>query len=144
MIILVLHGPNLGTLGKRQPKIYGTTTLTQLNDMLFKRADERKVVVKIFQSNYEGKLIDLIEENADTSDALIINPGALTHTSIALLDAIKAYGKPTIEVHLTDIANREDFRKISYVGMAAEKTFQGDWAKSYFDALDYLVDKYSK
>ena len=144
MIILVLHGPNLGLLGKREPEIYGQTTLNQLNNMLFKEADKRHIVLKIFQSNHEGRLIDLIEEIMDTSDALIINPGALAHTSIALMDAIKASGKPTVEVHLTDIAKREEFRKKSYIGMVAEKTFQGEGIQSYLDALDYLIKKQRK
>jgi len=144
MIILVLHGPNLGLLGKREPEIYGQTTLNQLNNMLFKEADKRRIVLKIFQSNHEGRLIDLIEEIMDTSDALIINPGALAHTSIALMDAIKASGKPTVEVHLTDITKREEFRQKSYIGMVAEKTFQGEGIQSYLDALDYLIKKQRK
>ena len=141
MLILILHGPNLATLGKREPEIYGSTTLTQLNNLLFRKADELHVIAKIFQTNHEGKLIDLIEENQETSDALIINPGAYTHTSIALMDAIKSFGKPSVEVHLTDITKREDFRKTSYVGSVVEKTFMGKNIVSYFNALEYLAKK---
>ncbi len=142
MNILVLNGPNMKALGKRETDIYGKMTLPELNEMLFKTALEKGVVVKIFQSNHEGELIDLIEENVNTSDALIINAGGLTHTSIALMDAVKAFGKPVIEVHLTDPMKREEFRHVSYIGMVAEICFSGLGVGSYVKALEYVVDKY--
>lgn len=142
MNILVLHGPNLGSLGRREIEIYGEMTLPDLNEMLNRTALEKGVMLKTFQSNHEGELIDLIEKNVDTTDALIINAGGLTHTSIALMDAAKAYGKPVIEVHLTDPKEREEFRHVSYIGMVAEKCFSGKGVGSYLEALEYVSDKY--
>jgi 3-dehydroquinate dehydratase-2 len=141
MIILVLHGPNLGMLGKREPEIYGTMALHDLNDLLHKTATASRTTLKIFQSNHEGKLIDLLEEHQETSDALIINPGGLTHTSIALMDAVKAYGKPSVEVHLSNPQQREDFRHHSYMSYAVEKTFAGMGPDSYLKAIEYLVNR---
>lgn len=143
MNILILHGPNLGVLGRREIEIYGEMILPELNDMLNRTALEKGVVLKVFQSNHEGELIDLMEEHVDSSDALIINAGGLTHTSIALMDAARAYGKPVIEVHLTDPKEREEFRHVSYIGMVAEKSFTGKGVGSYLEALEYIVDKYS-
>ena len=144
MIILVLHGPNLGILGKRELEIYGTTKLSELNEIIRERAKELGIVIKVFQTNHEGKLIDFVEEHHGTSDALIINAGGLTHTSISLMDAVKAFGKPVVEVHLTDPAKREEFRHISYIGMVSEKTFVGKGVVSYLEALDYLYNKYGE
>ncbi|MBU1024215.1 3-dehydroquinate dehydratase [bacterium] len=141
MNILVLHGPNLSTLGKREPEIYGTTTLREINALLNSAALQKNVLLKIFQSNHEGELIDLIEAHTDQSDALIINAGGLTHTSICLMDALKAFAKPVVEVHLTDPMQREEFRHTSYVGMAAEKSFVGEGTVSYIHAIEYLVEK---
>ena len=139
MIILVLHGPNLGILGNREPEIYGDKSLVQLNAIMHQEADKYKVVLKVFQSNHEGKLIDMIEENTEISDAIIINPGGLAHTSVVLMDALKAYGKPVIEVHLSDTSKREEFRKHSYVGMIAEKSFVGMGVVSYTEAIRHLA-----
>lgn len=142
MNILVLHGPNMKSLGKREIDLYGEMTLHELNHLLNKSAYEKRAMVKIFQSNHEGVLIDLLEEHADTTDALIINAGGLTHTSIALMDAVKAFSKPTVEVHLTDPMKREEFRHVSYIGMVAEKCFSGLGIGSYISALEYIVEKY--
>jgi 3-dehydroquinate dehydratase-2 len=142
MIVLVLHGPNLSSLGKRELDIYGNTTLQELNELLHKRAFELGVALKVFQTNYEGRLIDLLETNNETSDAVIINPGGLAHTSIALMDAMHAYEKPVVEVHLTDLSQREEFRQISYTSMAAEKTIVGKGVMSYIEALEYLYENY--
>ena len=142
MKILILNGPNMKSLGRREIEIYGEMTLMDLNEMLEKSAFEKGVILKNFQSNHEGELIDLIEEHVDSSDALIINAGGLTHTSIALMDAVKAFGKPVVEVHLTNPMEREEFRHISYIGMVAEKCFAGFGVGSYIKALEYVVEKY--
>lgn len=142
MNILILHGPNLSTLGKREPEIYGTTTLMELNEMINSVALLKNITPKIFQSNHEGELIDLIEAHSPSSDAIIINPAGLTHTSISLMDALKASGTPVVEVHLSDPLKREDFRHKSYVGMVAEKSFVGEGTDSYIHAIEYLVEKY--
>lgn len=141
MLILVLHGPNLSMLGKREPEIYGTVPLHDLNALLHRTAAEFNVGLKVFQSNHEGKLIDLLEEHHETSDALIINPGGLTHTSIALMDAVIAYGKPSVEVHLSDPQQREEFRHLSYMSYAVEKTFVGNGSGSYLKAIEYLAHR---
>lgn len=144
MIIVVIHGPNLGALGRREPEIYGTITLKQIDDILHQNAREHNVILKTFQTNHEGKIIDLLEEHQETSDAVIINPGALAHTSIALMDAIKAYGKPAVEVHLTDLMLREEFRHNSYTSLVVEKSFTGLGIGSYVQALQYLIDLSTK
>lgn len=141
MIILILHGPNLSILGRREPDIYGTMTLHELNELLHRAADEHNVALRIFQSNHEGRLIDLLEEHQELTDALIINPGALTHTSIALMDAVKAYGKPSVEVHLSDPQQREEFRHHSYMSYVVEKTIVGNGSGSYLKAIEYLVNR---
>jgi 3-dehydroquinate dehydratase II len=135
--ILVLNGPNLNRLGKREPHIYGTQTLADIGTMLQAHADGR-ATIDLRQSNHEGALVDWLHEAADTGvAAVLINPGAYTHTSIALLDAIKAIAPlPVFEVHLSDPMTREPFRHISYVGMAAAGHFAGHGAQSYVLALD--------
>jgi len=142
MIVLVLHGPNLSSLGKREVDIYGNTTLQELNELLHKRAFELGVALKVFQTNYEGRLIDLLEIHSETSDGAILNPGGLAHSSISLMDAIRAYGKPVVEVHITDPTQREEYRNISYTSMAAEITFAGEGVMSYIKALEYLYDNH--
>ena len=142
MIIDVIHGPNLKMLGVREPEIYGDMTLIEMNSIIHKTAEEKGVLLKILQSNHEGKIIDMIEDNREKSDALIINPGAYSHTSIAIMDALIGYGKPVVEVHLTNPLEREEFRHKSYVAMAAEASFVGMGVGSYIKAIEYLVDKY--
>lgn len=120
MKILVVNGPNLNMLGIREPDIYGNRTYTELCEMIEAHALEKQVEVKIFQSNHEGAIVDEIQAALGNFDAIIINPAAYTHTSIAILDAMKAVGIPAAEVHISDVSARESFRQISYAGMACE------------------------
>ena len=140
MNILILHGPNLNLLGEREPEIYGSTILEEINSAISQKAKEFGVEIKINQSNHEGVLIDTIHENRKWADALIINPGALTHYSFALRDAIAAFGKPTIEVHLSDLNNREEFRKHSVLeGLHNIRRIMGKGAQGYYEALEMLT-----
>lgn len=135
MRILVLHGPNLNMLGRRQPEIYGTTTLDDVDARLADLASELGVEVDTFQSNHEGALVDRIQAARGQYDALLINAGALTHTSVALLDAILAAEVPTIEVHLSNLYRREEFRHHSYVARAAVGQICGFGVDSYLLGL---------
>jgi len=137
--ILVLHGPNLNMLGTRQPEIYGTITLAQINERLERTADDRESKVIIFQSNFEGELIDTIQKIGTECDGLIINPGALTHYSIALRDAIARLSKPTIEVHLSNIYAREPFRHESVIAPVCRGQVCGLGWRSYLLALEALI-----
>jgi len=142
MNILVLHGPNLNLLGEREPEIYGYTTLDQINNELNRRGAEYQAMIKTEQSNHEGVLIDMIHEHRKWADALIINPGAFTHYSYALRDAIGAFSKPAIEVHLSDLLKREEFRKHSVLeGLTNVARIMGKGADGYYEALDRLVKK---
>ena len=139
--IYVLNGPNLNLLGLREPEIYGSDTLDDIAAMLEDRARELGFEIDMRQTNHEGMLVDWLHEaQAEGARAVLLNAGAYTHTSIALLDAIKAIGTPVIEVHLSDPMQREDFRHRSYVGMAAAKTVQGLGARSYLVALDAVAE----
>ena len=136
-LVYVLNGPNLNLLGTREPEIYGSDTLDEIAGRLEDRARELGVEVEIRQSNHEGHLIDWLHEaNASGAKAVLLNAGALTHTSLALYDAIRSIKVPVIEVHLSDPMTREEFRHISYVGMAAVAHFAGHGANSYTLALD--------
>ncbi len=140
MNILILHGPNLNLLGERDPAVYGTTTLHEINDMLEKRANESGASLRIYQSNHEGILIDHIHENRKWAEGLIINPGAFTHYSYALRDAIEALGKLTVEVHLSDIMKREEFRRHSVLeGLSNVSRIIGKGAYGYYEALQTLL-----
>ena len=139
MIILVIHGPNLHLLGKRRPELYGRLTLAQLNALIKKRASELGTKTRIFQSNCEGGIIDLLTANAAWADALVINPAAYTHYSYAIRDAIEALGLPAVEVHLTDIAKREPFRRVSVIKPVCAAQFKGEGPASYLKALDYCA-----
>jgi 3-dehydroquinate dehydratase-2 len=139
--VYVLNGPNLNLLGIREPEIYGTDTLDDIAGMLEDRAQQIGLEIDMRQSNHEGHLIDWMHEaQAEGAKAVIINPGAYTHTSIALLDAAKSIRTPVIEVHLSDPMTREEFRHISYVGMAAMKTITGMGPKGYLAALDFVAE----
>ena len=139
--IYVLNGPNLNLLGLREPEIYGSDTLDDIAAMLEDRARELGFEIDMRQTNHEGMLVDWLHEaQAEGARAVLLNAGAYTHTSIALLDAIKAIRTPVIEVHLSDPLQREDFRHRSYVGMAAAKTVQGLGARSYLVALDAVAE----
>ncbi|WP_299191951.1 type II 3-dehydroquinate dehydratase [uncultured Erythrobacter sp.] len=138
--IYVLNGPNLNLLGLREPEIYGSTTLDEIAGMLEDRASELGFTIDMRQTNHEGMLVDWLHEaQAEGARAVLLNAAAYTHTSIALLDAIKAITTPVIEVHLSDPKTREEFRHLSYVGMAAAKTFEGHGADSYRLALESVA-----
>ncbi len=141
MKILVINGPNLNMLGVREPGIYGTDSYDTLCRRVTEHAEKKGVSVSIYQSNHEGDLVDRIQAAYGAADGIIINPAAYTHTSVALLDALKAVGLPTVEVHLSDVASREDFRQVSYVRLYAEKTVTGKGIDGYLEALDYLAEK---
>ena len=141
MKILVLNGPNLNMLGIRQPEIYGSTSYSDLVAMIQAEADQIGVEVSFFQSNHEGSLVDAIQQAYfDKVDGIIINPGAYTHTSIALLDAVRAVGVPTVEVHISDTDAREDFRRISYIRAACVHTVKGRGVQGYVEAVQYLEE----
>jgi 3-dehydroquinate dehydratase-2 len=142
--ILVIHGPNLDLLGKREVEIYGKVTLKEINDSLKKLAEKKKVKLKIFQSNHEGEIVDIIGKSKDKFDFLIINPAAYTHTSIAIRDAISASGLPTIEVHLSNIYSREEFRHTSLIAPVAKGQICGFGLKSYLLALEAAIDLIKK
>ena len=144
MKILVINGPNLNLLGIREPDIYGSVTYDQLCSRLQKHASAQGIELEIYQSNHEGDLIDRIQAAYGESDAIVINPGAYTHTSIALLDALKAVGLPAVEVHISDVDAREEFRRISYVRAACVKTISGHGVQGYEEAVDYLIERDSE
>jgi 3-dehydroquinate dehydratase II len=140
MRILVIHGPNLNMLGKRNPQHYGTRTLEQLYDDLVDAFLE--IDFTFFQSNHEGEILDVIHDAfEDTFDALLINPGAFTHTSIALRDALEMFSIPVVEVHLSNIDHREDFRRINYIKAVCQASFSGKGFESYLEAIEYLLTK---
>lgn len=143
MKILVINGPNLNMLGIREKNIYGAETYEDLKVLLEKTFAEQKIEGEIYQSNHEGALVDRIQQTYfDNTDAIVINPAAYTHTSIAILDALKAVSLPAVEVHISDVKEREDFRQISYAGKACEKTIMGKGFAGYVEAIEYLVEKY--
>lgn len=140
MKLLVINGPNLNMLGIREPAIYGSATYAQLLDMIRAHAERRGAEVSFFQSNHEGALVDAIQQAYfDGVEGIILNPAAYTHTSVALLDALKAVAIPTVEVHISDVAAREDFRQISYVRPACVATVTGRGFAGYLDAVDILL-----
>ena len=140
MKLLVINGPNLNMLGIREPTIYGSGTYTELLDMIRAHAERRGAEVSFFQSNHEGALVDAIQQAYfDGVEGIILNPAAYTHTSVALLDALKAVAIPTVEVHISDIAAREDFRQASYVRPACIATVTGRGFAGYLDAVDILL-----
>ena len=142
MKILVINGPNLNMLGIRQPEIYGKTTYEDLKAMISAEAERLGVAVDFFQSNHEGALVDAIQQAYfDRVDGIVINPGAYTHTSVALLDAVKAVSIPTVEVHISDPETREEFRHVSYIRAACVDTVKGRGLEGYLEALRILCGR---
>ena len=144
MKILVINGPNINMLGIREPGIYGKDNFNTLCETVKSYAEENGIEVKLFQSNHEGALVNEIQEAYGVFDGIVINPGAYTHTSIALLDAVKAVSIPTVEVHISDVASREDFRQVSYIRAACVKTICGHGIKGYTEAMEYLKENYGE
>lgn len=139
MKILVINGPNLNMLGIREPQIYGSQTYEDLCSLIENHCEKIGVDVEFYQSNHEGDLVDRIQQGYGEADGIVINPGAYTHTSVALLDAVKTVGIPTVEVHISDPDTREEFRKISYIRLGCVKTIKGLGFQGYLDAVDFLV-----
>lgn len=142
MKILVINGPNINMLGIREPNIYGKQTFNDLLSLLEQTAKDLNIEIQQFQSNHEGALVDKIQSAYGVFDGIVINPAAYTHTSVAILDALKSVAIPTVEVHISDVDSRESFRQISYAGLACEKTIKGQGLDGYRQAISYLVDKY--
>ena len=143
MKVLVINGPNLNMLGIREKNIYGAETYEDLKALIEKTFAEQGIEGEIYQSNHEGDLVDRIQQAYfDGTNAIVINPAAYTHTSVAILDALKAVSLPAVEVHISDVKEREDFRQISYAGKACEKTIMGKGFFGYVEAILYLVEKY--
>ena len=144
MKILVLNGPNINMLGIREPEIYGKENYASLIAKIQNHANGRGIELKILQSNHEGVLVDAIQESYKKVDGIVINPAAYTHTSVALLDALKAVGTPAVEVHISDVSKREDFRGISYVREACIATVSGHGTDGYLEAIDLLIEHAKK
>ena len=139
MKILVINGPNINMLGIREPDIYGKNTYSQLLEYIETHCKEKGVDVSFFQSNHEGAIVDEIQNAFQKFDAIVINPAAYTHTSVAILDALKSVGIPTAEVHISDVDSREGFRQKSFVSLYAEVVIKGRGFKGYTDAIDLLI-----
>lgn len=140
MKIFVINGPNLNMLGIREPDHYGRETYANLVARIRNHCEEKGISVELFQSNHEGDLVDEIQRAYGNADGIVINPGAYTHTSIAILDAVKAVGIPTVEVHISKVEEREDFRQISYIRAACVKTITGHGTNGYLEAIDFLAE----
>lgn len=143
MKILVINGPNINMLGVREPGIYGNQNYQVLLTLIQEWANELDCEVECFQSNHEGAIVDEIQQAYGQFDGIVINPAAYTHTSIAILDALKSVGLPAVEVHISDVTKRENFRQISYAGMACEHHIIGQGLDGYKLALQYLCEKYN-
>lgn len=144
MKILVINGPNLNMLGVREPGIYGKQTFTDLLDLLNRTASEEGIELEQFQSNHEGDLVDKIQSAYGVFDGIVINPAAYTHTSVAILDALKAVAIPAVEVHISNVDAREPFRQISYAGLACVKTIKGQGFDGYRQAILYLKENFGR
>ena len=144
MKLLIINGPNLNLLGLREPAIYGRQDYAQLCQFVLAACQEAGVEGEVFQSNHEGAIVDQIQAAYGKFDGIVINPAAYTHTSVAILDALKAVALPAVEVHLSDVSQRESFRQISYAGMACIKTYMGLGFEGYRQAILYLKDYLSK
>ena len=144
MKILVINGPNINMLGIREPGIYGKQTFQDLLELIENTGRELGIEVEQYQSNHEGDLVDKIQSMYQKADGIVINPAAYTHTSVAILDALKSVGIPAVEVHISDVDAREAFRQISYAGLACEKTIKGQGLDGYRQAIVYLTETYGK
>ena len=144
MKILVINGPNLNMLGIREPGHYGSETYTDLVKKIEDYCQGKNIECECYQSNHEGYLVDKIQEAYGVFDGIVINPGAYTHTSIAILDAVKSVSIPTVEVHISKVEEREDFRQISYIRLAAVKTITGHGTDGYLEGIDFLSENYKK
>ena len=142
MKLLVINGPNLNMLGIREPDHYGRETYADLVKKIQNHCAEKGIAVTLYQSNHEGDLVDKIQEAYGTADGIVINPGAYTHTSIAILDAVKSVNIPTVEVHISKVEEREDFRQISYIRLACVKTITGHGTSGYLEAIDFFAEEY--
>ncbi len=142
MKLLIINGPNLNMLGIREKNIYGTQTFADLEAYIWGCCEELDIECELFQSNHEGAIVDKIQQAYGVIDGIVINPAAYTHTSVAILDALKAVSIPAVEVHLSDVNAREPFRHISYAGMACEEHYIGLGFEGYRRAIEYLADKY--
>lgn len=140
MKILVINGPNINMLGIREPDIYGKNTYADLCKLITDYAENKGVEIELFQSNHEGALVDKIQAAYGCFDGIVINPAAYTHTSVAILDAVKSVGIPTVEVHISAVETREDFRQVSYIRAACIKTITGLGFDGYLKAIDTLID----
>lgn len=138
MKLLVINGPNLNLLGLREPAIYGDRSYQALVELIETVCREEQIQAEVFQSNHEGAIVDKIQEAYGNFDGIVINPAAYTHTSVAILDALKAVALPAVEVHISDVSSREGFRQISYAGMACVKTYMGHGFEGYAMAIRYL------
>ena len=144
MKLLVINGPNLNLLGLREPDIYGKQNYAALCDLVRQTCEAEGIGVELFQSNHEGAIVDAIQGAYGKMDGIVINPAAYTHTSIAILDALKAVGLPAVEVHISDVSQREDFRQVSYAGRACIKTYMGLGFEGYRQAILYLKEYLGK
>lgn len=140
MKILVINGPNINLLGIREPEIYGKSGYSELCDTITEYCNNKNIDVSLFQSNHEGALVDEIQAAFGKFDGIVINPAAYTHTSVAILDAVKAVGIPTVEVHISDVSKREDFRQVSYIRAACIKTIAGHGINGYLEAIDTIAE----
>ena len=142
MKILVINGPNINMLGIREPGIYGKQTFADLLSLLNAAAKRLNIEIEQYQSNHEGCIVDKIQESYGIFNGIVINPAAYTHTSVAILDALKSVSIPAVEVHISDVDSREAFRQISYTGLYCEKTMKGQGLNGYIQAIEYLYEKY--
>ena len=142
MKLLIINGPNINMLGIREPGIYGKNTYADLLALIAQTAEETGMQIDHFQSNHEGAIVDTIQAAYGVYDGIVINPAAYTHTSVAILDALKAVSIPAVEVHISDVDSREAFRQISYAGLYCEKTIKGQGIDGYKQAIRYLLEKY--
>ena len=140
MKICVINGPNINFLGIREPDIYGRETYKSLLEKIKNHCDKNGIEVEFFQSNHEGAMVDKIQDCYGKIDGIVMNPAAYTHTSVALLDAVKAVGIPTVEIHISDVSKREDFRQVSFVRAACVRTIAGHGTDGYLEAIDFLKE----